>query len=83
MRVKSMKMAGAESFEHVQKPATAIRFRPVSDKLIKQYQKYAHNTSTVPISSKMSDIYFIVDNGAVIKYQKFMCLVVRSLGHVV
>ena len=25
MRVKSMKMGGAESFEHVQKPATAIR----------------------------------------------------------
>ena len=29
----------------------------------------------------MSDIYFIVDNGAVIKYQIFMCLVVRSIGH--
>ena len=25
MRVKSMKMDGAESFEHVQKPATAIQ----------------------------------------------------------
>ena len=26
MRVKSMKMGGAESFEHVQKPATAIQY---------------------------------------------------------
>ena len=25
MRVKSMKMGGAESFEHVQKPSTAIQ----------------------------------------------------------
>ena len=25
MRAKSMKMGGAESFEHVQKPATAIQ----------------------------------------------------------
>ena len=34
MRVKSMKMGGAESFEHVQKPATAIPDHRYGSRLI-------------------------------------------------
>ena len=38
-------------------------------------------TTPVPIALK-SRIYFIFDSEAVIKYQIFNCLAVRSLGHV-
>ena len=34
MRVKSMKMGGAESFEHVQKPATAIQDHRYDSRLV-------------------------------------------------
>ena len=34
MRVKSMKMGGAESFEHVQKPATAIKIHRYDSRLV-------------------------------------------------
>ena len=58
MRAKSMKMGGAESFEHVQKPATAIQDHVSSPNSIYKVLRLVYDQYTTSfISLRLSNVY--------------------------
>ena len=58
MRAKSMKMGGAESFEHVQKPATAIQDHMSSPNNIYKLLRRAYDQYTTRHRSfRLSNVY--------------------------
>ena len=58
MRAKSMKTVGAESFEHVQKPAAAIQDHRYSTNSIYKVMRRVYNQYTTSHRSlKLSNVY--------------------------
>ena len=61
MRAKSMKMGGAESFEHVQKPATAIQDHVSSpNSIYKVLRRVLDQYTTSHRSLRLSNVDTIV-----------------------